>query len=301
MMCLNAFSFQNRFCWRCLLVSMIVIARSFVHAEDEVIARAGSVEVKASDVSSSLSNLSDDERLALSGDKEMLTQLVRSLATQRLVVHEAKSKSWDKKPDVVAQLERTRESAIAETYLQSLSRPPDSYPSAEEIREAYETNRAAFYVPKSYRLAQIYIDDKPDAQAAEKKLLEVEKALKDPKANFEEIARKHSMEPNSAARGGELGWLAESQIQPEIRAQLPDLKLGAVSASFKLNDGWHILRVLDIKEPSTLTLDQARTSIVQQLRAAKAKANSDAIIAGLLSSNPVAINELALPKALVSK
>jgi parvulin-like peptidyl-prolyl isomerase len=289
--------FSRSLFYACILLMLAGLA----HAEDEVIARAGSVEVKTSDVTSSLGHLTKDERLALAADKETLTQLVRSLAAQRLILNEAASKNWEKKPDIAAQLERTRESAIAETYLQSVSRPPDSYPAEADIKEAYETNRAAFFIPKSYRLAQIYIDDKPDAKAAEKKLSELETALKEPNADFDKVARQYSQEPNSAARGGELGWLAESQIQPEIRAQLPDLKLGAVSASFKLNDGWHILRVMDIKEASTLTLDQARASIIQQLRSAKTKANSDAYMAGLLSSNPVAINELALPKALGEK
>jgi parvulin-like peptidyl-prolyl isomerase len=190
---------------------------------------------------------------------------------------------------------------LAEIYLSSVSKPSAAYPSDAEVKEAYETNKAAFFMPKSYRLAQIYVDTKPDEKAAAKQLASIKEALKAPKADFAAIAAERSQEKASAARGGELGWLAESQIQPEIRAELPDLKLGAISEPFKLNDGWHILKVLDVKEASTLTLEQARPTLVQQLRASKAKANSDAYMAELLKTNPVAINELALPKALSTK
>ena len=53
--------------------------------------------------------------------------------------------------------------------------------------------------------------------------------------------------------------------------------------------------------PFTPTLDQLRAQLVQQLRTEKTKANSQAYLARLLQQNPVAINELALSKALGPK
>lgn len=270
-------------------------------AADEVVARAGSTELQATDVAASIAHLSKEEKENLLTDTEALSQLVRSLLVQQLVVKEAASKGWDKQKHVVQQLERVRQSAIAETYLNSLSTPPESYPSEAEVQEAYDTNKASFFVPKSFRLAQIYIDNTPDEKTASGRLSIVMEALKAPNADFAALAREHSQEATSAARGGEIGWLTEDQIQPEIRAELPALQLNVVSPPLKLKDGWHILKVLDIKEASTPTLDQVKPLIVRQLRAAKTKANSDAYLAGLVKTNPVAINELALPKALASQ
>ena len=271
------------------------------HAADEVIARAGSTELQAADVAASIAHLSKEEKESLLVNTEALSQLVRSLLVQQLVVKEATDKGWDRQKSIVQQLERVRQSAIAETYLNSLSTPPESYPSEAEVREAYETNKASFFVPKSFRLAQIYIDNKPDEKTASARLALVQEALKAPKADFAALAREHSQEATSAARGGEIGWLTEDQIQPEIRAELPALQLNVVSAPLKLTDGWHILKVMDIKEASTPTLDQVKPLIVRQLRAAKTKANSDAYLADLLKTHPVAINELALPKALAAQ
>jgi hypothetical protein len=39
---------------------------------------------------------------------------------------------------------------------------------------------------------------------------------------------------------------------------------------------------------------------VSQLRSAKTKTNSDAYLADLMKAHPIAINELALPKALAA-
>ena len=282
----------------CLCVALGVLCQA--DAADDVIARAGSTELRAADVAASIAHLGKEEKESLLASTEAMSQLVRSLVVQQLVVKEAADKGWDKQADVVQQLERVRQSAIAETYLNSLSTPPESYPSDAEVQEAYDTNKASFFVPKSFRLAQIYIDNKPDEKTATGRLSIVQEALKATNADFAALARQHSQEAASAARGGEIGWLTEDQIQPEIRAELPALQLNVVSEPLKLKDGWHILKVLDIKEASTPTLEQVKPLIVRQLRAAKTKANSEAYLAELLKTHPVAINELALPKALAS-
>ena len=272
-----------------------------VCADEDPIARAGATQLSAAEVAASISHLSAEEKASLLSDQETMSQIVRSLLVQQLVVKEASAKGWDKEPAIIEHLARVRESTIAETYLNSLSAPPADYPGEAEVKAAYETNKASFFVPKSFRLAQIYVDTKPGEKEAEAALGKVTEALKAPNANFADIAKQHSQEPESASRGGEIGWLTEAQIQPEILIKLPELKLNTVSPPIKLNDGWHILKVIDIKEANTPTLEQVKVQLVQQLRTAKTKANSDAYLAGLLKSNPIAINELALPKALASK
>jgi hypothetical protein len=54
-------------------------------------------------------------------------------------------------------LKSTREAAITDSYLKSLCRPPEGYPSESELRTAYAASREALTVPRSYRLAQIFI------------------------------------------------------------------------------------------------------------------------------------------------
>src|SRR5690606_28530193 len=95
-------------------------------------------------------------------------------------------------------------------------------------------------------------------------------------------------------RGGEIGWLAETQILPEIREKVSTLKVNALSEPIRLNDGWHLIKVLDIREPYTPSLEQVRGQLAAQLRAEKTRANSQAYLAKLLQENPLAINELAL-------
>lgn len=186
---------------------------------------------------------------------------------------------------------RARESALTESYLQNASMPEPGYPDEAELTRAYEAAKSKLVIPRSYKLAQIYIaKDKA-------KLDNVQKQLKAKNADFAAIARAHSEETTSAAQGGEIGWLTEDQIQSEMRVKLPDLTPGAVTGPVQLQDGWHILKLLDLREPRTPTLDEIRVNFVTQLRAERSRTKRQEYLAGLIKEHPLAINEIELTKA----
>ena len=188
---------------------------------------------------------------------------------------------------------RARETALSEAFLESHSTPAKDYPDEEELKAAYESAKPSLLLPRAWRLAQIFTKD-------EAKLPSLKKQLAAKGADFAAIAKAHSEETASAANGGEIGWLQENQIQPAILAKLPALKTGSVSEPVKLDDGWHILKVIDTREPATATLDQVRPQLVTRLRADKAKELRNQFIAQLLKDHPLAINEIELAKILSS-
>ena len=275
-------------------------------AEAGVVARIGDLDVKLDEIRTALQNLDLREQAAISRDPALLNQVVRSLLVQRIMFREAQAKKWEQQPEVKAQLERVRQAAVTESYLEAMSRPPESYPSETEIQAAYDANKASFLIPRQYRLAQVYIAspagaEKAADEKAQARFEAVKKKLAAKDADFAAVARAESDEAATAAQGGEIGWLTEAQLQPEIRPAVTRLAPGGISDGVRLNDGWHIVKCLDIKEPFTPTLEQLRSQLVRQLRAEKTKANSQAYLARLLQQNPVAINELALSKVLIPK
>lgn len=269
----------------------------------EPIARIGDTEVKVEEIRATLDTLDARQRAVLERDPALLNQLVRSFLMQKLVLKEALEKRWEQQPAVVAQLERVRETAITESYLQSVSKPAESFPSDAELQAAYEASKAAFLMPREFRVAQIYIAapkgaDKETLEKAQAKLDVVRKKLKQPGADFAALAKAESDEKESASRGGEIGWLPEPRIQPEIRAVVTGLEKNAISDPVRADDGWHILKVLDVKDAYTASLNEVRPQLVQQLRVERTRANSQAYMNKLLQENPVAINELALSSIL---
>jgi hypothetical protein len=282
------------------LLSLLLLPAAFTlaapPADDLVLGSVTTHQVQLKDIRASLAALPPYERESAMQDPALLEQMVRSLLVQKLVLERAAKEKWDQSPEIAAYVARMRETAISESYLQSACAVPENYPSQEELAAAYEVSKPVLLVPRSYRLAQIFISNAKDAKPGdpEMKLDEVRKMLAKPGADFGVIASAHSQEPNSASRSGEIGWLTENQIQPAILSRLPALSLNAISEPVRLDDGWHILKVLDVRESFTPTLDQVKPRLIGQMRAEKARANTQAYLAELVRENPVAVNEVAV-------
>lgn len=287
-----------------LLLAAPVLGSGALYADDAaVLAHVGPDEIKTDTIRPFFSNLDSQQQAALAGNPKLLDQTVESILVQQLIYKRAVAEKWDQQPDAAAQLERAREKAISEGFLASVTKPPADYPSEAEVKSAYEANKSKLVVPRQFRLAQIYIavpeSLSPTPATAQARLDAVVSSLGQPGADFAVVARSSSDDKASAARGGELGWVAESQVQPELRSRVLALGKGAVSSPIKLADGWHILKVIDLKESYTASLEEVRDQLVQKLRAQKSQLLQQAYLAKLVQENPISLNSLALSQLLI--
>lgn len=272
----------------------------------EVIARVGTSEITAEEVRAAIALMDARQQTALARDPALLSQTVRLLLTNRLVLKEAAAKKWEQQPAVAAQLARARENLVVESYLQSLTMPPENFPSDAEVKGVYESNQTAFVVPRRFQLAQLVIMVPKDSEKsveddARKRLDEVSKKLKQPGADFGTVARTLSEDKASSDRDGEIGWVSETDLRPEIRAQVTGLSKSGVTEPVRLDDGWHILKMLDTEASRTRGLPEVRDLLVERIRAERADANRRAYLAELLKQNPPVVNEIALSKILEPK
>lgn len=272
-----------------------ILVVSPLRAETEILGRLGDMAISVEEVRAALTHLDANQAEAVRKDAKILEDVVRAFLVQKLVLNEALEKKWDQRPEIVAKLARARDSTLTESYLETLAQPPPDYPAEDDLKAAYDRQRSSFLMPRSFRLAQIFIAEGRDAEA---KLGAVKKELRSNKADFAAIAGRLSEDAVSAGRGGEIGWLTESQIQPEIRTQISGVKLFAASDPIRLKDGWHILKVLDAREPYTPTLEQMRAQLTRQMRAEKLRGNSQAHLAELLKKHPVSLDASALQQVL---
>lgn len=269
------------------------------------VARIGNTEVSAGEVRAFLDTLPAADRAALEKEPALLSQTVRQYLLRRQVLASAQGVKFDAKPEIKAKLEAARETALIELYLQSVSAPSEGFPSEAEIEAAYEANKTAFVTPRQYRLAQIYIaapkGDKAAEDKAKAKLAEAQRSLKGKDADFGRIAAQLSGMKGEAGKGGEIGWVAESQIVPEIRALAAGLAKGGISEPVRLDDGFHIIKLLDTKPAGTLPLPEVKEALAERLRQARAQQLRQAWLAALAQQTPVTINELALAKLVQKK
>lgn len=263
------------------------------------LALIGNTAFSPADLKPYLARLNSQQRTALATDPKKLDQFIRAFLSQRLLLEEAVSSGWDRQEANEAQLQRVRDNAIADGYLESIARPPESFPSDEEVKRAYEASLASFASPRQILVAQIFVACPANASPEQLKLGQeriemLATYLKDPKNDFATVATNKSEDASTAARGGEVGWLTEGQIHPTLREVAINLKKGQISAPIRVDMGWLLIKINDEKPARTLSLEEVRPLVVARLREARQRTESAAYIQKLVEKQPIAIDREAI-------
>jgi peptidyl-prolyl cis-trans isomerase C len=86
---------------------------------------------------------------------------------------------------------------------------------------------------------------------------------------FEALAKELSKDTSSAPSGGDLGWLRREQLQqvPELSKTLfDDLKPGEITKTpVKTDFGYYVIKVLEHEQRATMTEEQARQAVEQNI------------------------------------
>ena len=111
----------------------------------------------------------------------------------------------------------------------------------------------------SFRVAEIYIEATPDigGQAGAMEGARAMIAQLADGAPFPLLAQQFSSAP-SAASGGQIGWVKEGELAPEIDAVLPELDVNEVSEPIPVPGGVYVVALLERKVSTSDTLYRLR-------------------------------------------
>lgn len=116
-------------------------------------------------------------------------------------------------------------------------------PSIKDEKEWYEKNKQQLV---QIRMKHILIKPKGSGFAAEKaaneRIKEIQRKLMSGQS-FDDLARKESEDPGSAAKGGDLGWSLLGELDPYFANQvMQSYSPGGVSGIIKSSYGYHIVK-----------------------------------------------------------
>jgi len=86
-------------------------------------------------------------------------------------------------------------------------------------------------------------------------------------ADFAELAKKNSQDTNTANLGGDLGWFTLTDYGPTVAQAVQALKDGEISAPFRTELGWHIMKregIREVDRTKEYIRNQARETIVRR-------------------------------------
>ena len=82
-------------------------------------------------------------------------------------------------------------------------------------------------------------------QKAQSMLLEFKAQILEGTAEFADLAKKHSEDPGSAIKGGDLGWADPNMYVPAFKDALMQLAKDEISEPVRSVHGWHLMQLLD--------------------------------------------------------
>lgn len=83
--------------------------------------------------------------------------------------------------------------------------------------------------------------------------------------DFADLARQNSDDASSVVAGGDLDWVNEGGMPPEMETVIDALEIGEISEPYRTGTGWHIAEVLGRKE-TDLSLQYSRNQAENALR-----------------------------------
>lgn len=159
-------------------------------------------------------------------------------------------------PEVVNALELQRLKVLSNAALAAMARETEV--SDEELKKAYEEVKKQA-ARTEYKARHILLKDEAEAKKLIKEL--------DKKADFAELAKKHSLGP-TAKNGGELEWFDKSQMVQPFAEAVTAMQPGTYSKEpVQTQFGWHIINLQETRTAEPPAFDEVKpqlTALVQR-------------------------------------
>jgi peptidyl-prolyl cis-trans isomerase C len=192
---------------------------------------------------------------------------------KRLLIQEAVKAGFDKRSDVQADMEASKESTLFDRYVRDVV--ASNIVTDKAVRQYYDQHQDEFVTPERVHVRHIVITASNTGPRAREKeqALEIikriavdlrEKVVKAPKQlrvnQFAQLARQNS-EDASAQSGGDLGWVTKGQLDPDFEAAAWGLTPGVPSGIVETKFGYHLILVEEKQAAGIEPFDHARASI----------------------------------------
>jgi len=221
-------------------------------AADPVVARVGTDEIHASELSDAAKAL--PEELRNMPPNALYPMLLDQLIDRHVVVIAAKKEGLDRDPAVQRMVARATDSALQNALLTREIAPTLT---EDAIRARYERDFAGKQGETEIHARHILVADE---ETAKKVIAELNHG-----ADFAELAKKYSTDPG-AQSGGDLGFFKKSDMLPEFSEVAFALKAGETTQiPVKTRFGWHVIQVQEIRNAPPPSLEQVHDEIRQTL------------------------------------
>ena len=190
---------------------------------------------------------------------ELRQNLLNDLVVREVITQDIKKTGLLNKDNNALKLKLAQQNTMLELWFAEYYKTHQV--TEADVKAEYERQLAFSKEPKNakqYEVAQIMV-------ATEGEAAEIIKQINDG-VKFEALAKEKSLEKVSGAQGGLVGWVFPYQLTPPINDLIVNLGKGKVAQSaIKTNNGWHVIKLDDVRPFVMPPFDQVKNTITQEL------------------------------------
>ena len=214
---------------------------------DRILATADGLPIYLGDVKNVLRKINSNIDFDSLND-ETKQMVIKEIAAQKILLRNALKHGENRKinNEAVADFLSYQ---VGQSYLENIaSKKIDD----KKIKETYDQLAKNLQGKKEYKLQYILLAGKADADRAENALSW---------ESFENVAKKYSKDKQSAANGGNLGYVVEGTLIPKLEEEIKKLSIDQTSKPFKTDLGWNVIKLLDKRDAVPAGFDDVKERI----------------------------------------
>ena len=141
----------------------------------------------------------------------------------------------------------------------------------KKLEETYNQDKVSYTSELEVKAQHILVKSQSSDKQVEKptdtssltKIQDI--AMRAKTEDFSQLASEFSEDPGSKNDGGHLGYMKKGQMVPEFEKAAFNLKKDQISDPVKTSFGYHLIKVLDRKEPKTQSFDEVKVELAKKV------------------------------------
>jgi peptidyl-prolyl cis-trans isomerase C len=229
---------------------------------------AGDVSVEAATVNGQIIYVADVELEAklkgvikpgeaLEPGSTEFDDILEELIEVKLLAMEALQRGLDEDPEARHRLDTARDNILGNILIEHVAAEEIDEPA---VRKMYEA-QVQLLEPQMENEARIRHIQAPTKEAIDKIAAELKTGL-----DFTVLAARRSSDEATRLDGGDLGYMTADEASPEFARVIREVPEGGVSRPFEDQQGWHIVKVDQLRKRRPPSLEDLRDTIERYLK-----------------------------------
>ncbi len=177
-------------------------------------------------------------------------QYLQNEIDTRLLAQKAREEGLDRDASYRARYNEYAKTRLINLHRANLAR--DMEPDDAELEAWYEANRDRIAEPEYRKVQMVMLNTEQQAN-------EIKKRIEAGEITMYQAAADHSVAPDAKQNLGEIGWVAQGKLRPELDKIVFALEPAEIGGPVEAGGLWHLALVQDVRDAENTSLEEATT------------------------------------------